>query len=252
MRVPVTTVPAPRAENARSIHRRGRPWSTAVGVAASRSSRAARRLSNPTPVGASVSTTGAPSRNVPATRSSTSRWARSTRSSSAGPTLVRATTPCLTPSSSRIRRCSSDWGFQPSVAATTNRQASTAPTPASMFLMNRTWPGTSTSERAAPDGSVVVAKPRSMVRPRAFSSANRSGSVPVSASTRVDLPWSTWPAVATTCTGSGARRGSRFGRGIQVGDRRGDQPVVVGVDGPQVQHGGVVDHPGDHRQWSIP
>ncbi len=37
-----------------------------------------------------------------------------------------------------MRRCSSDWGFQPSVAATTNRQASTAPTPASMFLMKRT------------------------------------------------------------------------------------------------------------------
>ena len=43
-----------------------------------------------------------------------------------------------------MRRCSSDCGFQPSVAATTNRQASTAPTPASMFDRNRTWPGTST------------------------------------------------------------------------------------------------------------
>ena len=99
-----------------------------------------------------------------------------------------------------MRRCSSDWGFHPSVAATTNRHASTAPTPASMFLRNRTWPGTSTKASWRPDGNVVQAKPRSMVRPRAFSSANRSGSIPVSPRTRVDFPWSTWPAVATTGT----------------------------------------------------
>ena len=98
-----------------------------------------------------------------------------------------------------MRRCSSDCGFQPSVAATTNRQASTAPTPASMFFRKRTCPGTSTNATPWPDGSVVHAKPRSMVRPRRFSSANRSGSMFVSARTSVDLPWSTWPAVATTC-----------------------------------------------------
>ena len=34
--------------------------------------------------------------------------------------------------------------------------------------------------------------------PRRRSSAQRSGSIPVSARTSVDLPWSTWPAVATT------------------------------------------------------
>ena len=56
-------------------------------------------------------------------------------------------------------------------------------------------------------GSVVNANPRSMVSPRSFSSAKRSGSVPVSASTSVDLPWSTCPAVATTHgDDSGARR----------------------------------------------
>ena len=90
-----------------------------------------------------------------------------------------------------MRRCSSDCGFHPSVAATTNRQASTPPTPASMFLRNRTWPGTSTKRIPAPDGSVVWANPRSIVRPRRFSSSKRSGSVPVSASTSDDLPWST-------------------------------------------------------------
>src|SRR3712207_6434179 len=37
-----------------------------------------------------------------------------------------------------------------------------------------------------------------MVSPRRRSSSHRSGSMPVSARTSVDLPWSTWPAVAMT------------------------------------------------------
>ena len=96
--------------------------------------------------------------------------------------------PWRMPSSSRIWRCSSLWGIQPSLAATTKSATSTAPTPASMFLMNRTWPGTSTNPTSTPEGSVVNAKPRSIVSPRVFSSASRSGSVPVRASTSVDLP----------------------------------------------------------------
>ena len=90
-----------------------------------------------------------------------------------------------------MRRCSSDCGFQPSVAATTKMQASTAPTPASMFLMNLMWPGTSTMAQRRPLGSSAAANPRSMVKPRLRSSSNRSGSVPVSALTSVDFPWST-------------------------------------------------------------
>ena len=42
------------------------------------------------------------------------------RWSSTTPTLVSATSPWVTPSSSRMRRCSSDCGFQPSLAAMTN------------------------------------------------------------------------------------------------------------------------------------
>ncbi len=67
--------------------------------------------------------------------------------------------------------------------------------------MKRTWPGTSTKPISMPDGNVANAKPKSMVRPRAFSSGKRSGSVPVSASTSDDLPWSTCPAVAMVRTG---------------------------------------------------
>src|SRR6266540_7539087 len=46
------------------------------------------------------------------------------------------------------------------------------------------------------EGSSRCAKPRSIVMPRAFSSGNRSGSMPVIALTNALLPWSTWPAVA--------------------------------------------------------
>ena len=70
--------------------------------------------------------------------------------------------------------------------------------PASMFFKKPRWPGTSTKPTSRPEGRVVAAKPRSIVMPRAFSSAHRSGSVPVRARTSVDLPWSTWPAVAIT------------------------------------------------------
>ena len=49
-----------------------------------------------------------------------------------------------------------------------------------------------------PPGSVSQAKPRSIVMARAFSSASRSGSIPVRALTSVDFPWSTWPAVPIT------------------------------------------------------
>ena len=60
--------------------------------------------------------------------------------------------------------------------------------PASMFLMKRSCPGTSTNPTSVPDGRVVQANPRSMVSPRFFSSAHRSGSLPVRACTNVDFP----------------------------------------------------------------
>jgi hypothetical protein len=64
--------------------------------------------------------------------------------------------------------------------------------------MNRAWPGTSTNATVPAAGSSVQAKPSSMVSPRRRSSASRSVSVPVSARTSADFPWSTCPAVATT------------------------------------------------------
>ena len=102
-----------------------------------------------------------------------------------------------------MARCSRVCGITPSSAATTSSARSMPPTPASMFLMKRSWPGTSTMLTSRPPGSVHQAKPRSMVRPRAFSSAQRSGSMPLSASTSVLLPWSTCPAVPMTYMSAG-------------------------------------------------
>ena len=114
-----------------------------------------------------------------------------------------------------------------------------------MFLRNRTWPGTSTKASRRPDGSVVQAKPRSMVRPRAFSSAKRSGSIPVRARTRVDLPWSTWPAVATTCTRAEPEPEPAAD---EAGQRLGQHRVVGRIDRAQVADGATVVDPGDDRR----
>ena len=64
--------------------------------------------------------------------------------------------------------------------------------------MNRSWPGTSTMLISRPLGSVSHANPRSMVISRSFSWGRRSGSMFVRAFMRVDLPWSTCPAVPMT------------------------------------------------------
>ena len=72
------------------------------------------------------------------------------------------------------------------------------PTPISMFLMNRSWPGTSTMLTSRPLGKSSHANPSSIVIPRSFSARSRSGSMPVRAWMSVDFPWSTWPAVPIT------------------------------------------------------
>ena len=222
VRVPVATTPAPEIPNARSIHMRGRPVSVVGPAAASSAASASTRSSMPWPVTADTSTTGHDSATLPATCSSTSIFESSTRSESARSTRVIAMTPCATPRRSRTARCSSDCGIQPSSAATTNKATSSPPTPASMFLMNRSWPGTSTKPTASPPIG-AQAKPRSMVRPRSFSSVHRSGSRPVSACTNVDLPWSTCPAVPMI--GIRSRPTRRQQSRPHRGGRNADSPV---------------------------
>ena len=100
------------------------------------------------------------------------------------------------PSSRQISKCSRVCGLMPSFAAMTSSTTSIPPAPASMFLTNRSCPGTSTKPRRTPASS-RNAKPRSIVMPRRRSSSNLSGCVPVNASTSADLPWSMCPAVPT-------------------------------------------------------
>ena len=189
--VPVTTVPVPLIENTRSTNKRGRRSRSGSGAPASISSSAATRSSSPSPVVDEHATTRALSRAVPATRSATSVRARARPSRSTRSSLVSAITAPCTPRTSTISRCSSDCGFHPSSAATTNSTRRTGPTPASIVRTKRSCPGTSTNPSSRPDGSVHHAYPSSIVSPRRFSSSRRSGSVPVSRRTRLDFPWST-------------------------------------------------------------
>ena len=186
--VPVTTVPEPLIENTRSTCRRGRPSRSGSGAPASIASSATTSSSNPSPVADEHATIGAPSSPVPWTRSVTSARARSSRARSTRSRLVSAITAPCAPRTSTISRCSSDCGFQPSSAATTNSTRRTGPTPASIVRTNRSCPGTSTNPSSRPEGSVHHAYPSSIVRPRRFSSSRRSGSIPVRRMTRLDLP----------------------------------------------------------------
>ena len=131
---------------------------------------------------------GADSRNVPASVARTSSAASSTSSGSTMSIFVSATSPRFTPRICMIARCSLVCGMTPSSAATTSTTRSMPVAPATMFLMKRSCPGTSTMPTHRPSGSVKRAKPRSIVIPRSCSSFRRSGSMPVSVFTSVDLP----------------------------------------------------------------
>ena len=105
-----------------------------------------------------------------------------------------------------IARCSRVCGMTPSSAATTSSTTSMPVAPATIWRTNFSWPGTSTTPIVRPLGRSSRAKPSSMVMPRSFSSGRRSGSVPVSALTSADLPWSMCPAVPRTSDGALAER----------------------------------------------
>src|SRR6266545_3578745 len=200
--VPVTTVPAPRMVNTRSMNWRGLASRPGRGARATRSSSAARSSSIPSSLAAEHATIGAPSSRVP----------------SSFPSICLAR-------------------------------------PASVFLTNRSCPGTSTNPISWPDGSVVQANPRSIVRPRRFSSASLSGSIPVRRRISADLPWSTWPAVATTWRGR-CSRGADEGAAVMAASRSGlledvaDGPcqsvVVLRRHGAKVEHESTVVHTAEH------
>ena len=92
---------------------------------------------------------------------------------------MTTSSPCRTPSASSGGEVLADCGVQPSSAATTNSTAGTGPTPGEHVgdepLVAR---DVDEGDASARPGSVVQAKPRSMVSPRRRSSAQRSGSMP--------------------------------------------------------------------------
>lgn len=209
-RVPVTTVPLPLMVNARSTQTRTGAPGSGAGRRVMRRPSAARRSGSPWPVAPLTVTASTSPREVRAI--SARAWARAL-AGSARSERVTTSSPWRTRSASMAARCSADCGIQPSSAATTIMTAGTGPTPASMFVTNRSCPGTSTNASRSPRSRAVQANPRSIVMPRRRSSAQRSGSIPVSSRTRVDLPWSTWPMVATTCTSAPRGRRARGRRG---------------------------------------
>ena len=80
-----------------------------------------------------------------------------------------------------------------------------------------------------------------MVRPRRRSSAQPVRLRPGEGRTSVDLPWSTWPAVATTTT-SGSPVGHREDRGDRAA------PSRPGSTAPQVEQAAAPLDPGEHRR----
>ena len=80
-----------------------------------------------------------------------------------------------------MRKCSSDCGFHPSVAADDEQAGVDAPDPGEHVLDEAHVTRDVDERDAAARRQVVHANPRSIVRPRRFSSSNRSGSMPVRA-----------------------------------------------------------------------
>ena len=141
--VPVTTSPAPTTSKLRSMASRKLPVTGRGGMSPAVSSRCAFSPSIPSPVMAETGKTGNPSSDVSANSNSMSSATSAARSALTRSILVSATAPRLTPSRSRMARCSSVWGIGPSSAATMNSTKSIPATPHSMLRINRSWPGTS-------------------------------------------------------------------------------------------------------------
>ena len=136
--VPVTTVPKPPTEKARSIGKRGTPAATVrVGTSSSKRSSAWSNSAMPAPVRAETGTIGAKASTESRKPSRTSSIIKSRHSASTRSHLVNTISACSMPSKSIIWRCSMVCGWIPSSAAITNKTASKPPTPANIFLMKR-------------------------------------------------------------------------------------------------------------------
>ena len=86
--------------------------------------------------------------------------------------------------------------------------------------------------------------------PRRFSSAQRSGSIPVSRTISDDLPWSTWPAVATTRSAAGGAASILVDVVTLEGvlDRAREVGELVREHGPHVEQRRVGLDAAEHRR----
>ena len=196
--VPVTTVPLPLAAKTRSIHSRGRPRSAAAGVrAGERRPSAARSSSSPSPVGAATGTIGAPARNVPATCSATSSVGQLDELGVVEHVDLGEGDDAVA-DAEQLEDAQVLLALRlPALGGGDDEQAGVDAADAGEHVAQEAHVAGHVDEadRLAVDARRGRSRGRSS-GPRRFSSANRSGSVPVSASTSDDLPWSTWPAVA--------------------------------------------------------
>ena len=135
--VPVTTSPAPLSMNARSTHRRKRPFAARAARPRARARNAPERASIPAPDMAETRWIPAPRMPVAARSISISSPTSRARAVSTLSTLLTTAMHSVTPSRSRIAVCSRVWGITPSSAATTTSARSMDPTPASMLRTNR-------------------------------------------------------------------------------------------------------------------
>ena len=170
----------------------GKPSSTRSGASSARRPMAWLSASTPRPVTVDTRQAGSGRRPLARTRSSTAAALAAACSSATRSALAIAGSTRSRPSRPAISRCSTVWGFTPSLAATTSSTASIPVAPEIRVRTKRSWPGMSMKSTSAWPKR-AWAKPSAMETPRRRSSGRRSVSMPVRARTRAVLPWSTWP-----------------------------------------------------------
>jgi len=148
--VPVTTVPTPATESARSIGRRNKSSSGRDGRRSASCLIPSRNSGMPSPRVAETSIGDEKGTGPSESHSLTSSATISAHSRSTVSTLVITGMPAGIPSCCTTARCSLVWGMMPSSAATTSRTRSIPAAPATMVRTRSSWPGTSTTPAVTP------------------------------------------------------------------------------------------------------
>ena len=135
--VPVTTVPNPETVNTLSIGNRAAPKLSLAATSSVIRSISRVKASNPIPLTAETGMIRASAKNVCESCSRISSCIKSNHSESTKSALVKAIIPFLTCNKETIFKCSRVCGMIPSSAAMTKMTTSRPPTPANIFLINR-------------------------------------------------------------------------------------------------------------------